>query len=176
MVAVAEPAAGDRCAGIDVADLRSLPGLTGAQVACLEDTAHGRRAASDPDTQEAAITLFNRRASGWPAAVEAALARPALANAPALAFAGVKPAYDSGRYGAVVRRAGTVWVNLDKGYDLSSKDVSYVAEFACRSSAQLALSGGDEEEGITWCERWYELAEQTGASTAPIQDLLDRLE
>ena len=167
---------GDRCEGIDIAATRSLSRLDAAQVACLQDTAMGRRGASDPEIQESAVTLYNRRADGWPAAVEAALLRPALGRAPALAFAGIKPAYDGARYGVVQRRAHTVWANLDKGYDLSSADVAFVAEYACRASAQIALAGGDSDEGVTWCERWYELAEQIGKPTAPIQDILDQLE
>jgi serine/threonine protein kinase len=166
----------DRCAGVRVEELRGLSSLSTTQTGCLEDTAHDRRHASDPDVQEAPVLLFNHRAPGWPTAVEAALGRPSLANAPALAFAGLKPAYDAGRYSAVTRRARTVWVNLDKGYDLSTADVSFVAEHACRASVQVVLSGGDPDEGVTWCGRWAELAEQAGAQTAPIQDILDQLE
>jgi hypothetical protein len=168
--------AADRCAGIRIEELRGLPSLSAAQVACLRDTAHSRRDASDPDAQEAAVLLFNHRTSGWQVAVEAALGRPGLGKAPALAFAGIKPAYDGGRYSTVVRRARTVWANLDKGYDLSTADVSFVAEHGCRASAQVALSGGDADEGFTWCERWLDLAEQSGADTAPIQDILEQIE
>ena len=167
---------GDRCAAIRIEELRGLASLSAAQVACLQDTAHGRRDASDPDAQEAAVLLFNHRATGWSAAVEAALGRPGLSKAPALSFAGIKPAYDGGRYTTVTRRGRVVWANLDKGYDLTTEDVSFVAEHACRASVQVALSGGDADEGITWCERWLELAEQSGASTAPIQDLIEQLE
>ena len=166
----------DRCAGIRIEELRGLASLGAAQVACLQDTAHSRRDASDPDAQEAAVLLFNHRTTGWQAAVEAALGRPGLGKAPALSFAGIKPAYDGGRYSVVTRRARVVWANLDKGYDLSTADVSFVAEHACRASAQVALSGGDADEGLTWCERWFDLAEQVGAPTAPIQDIIDQLE
>jgi hypothetical protein len=166
----------DSCAGYQVASLEAKSGLTPEETVCLQDTAHGRRTASDPDMQIAAVTLYNRRISGWPGAVEAALGRPSLGNAPALNFAGIKPAYDAGRYSTVMKRAKAVWRNLDKGYQLSSSDRSFVSEYACRSSAQLALSGKDPGDGITWCERWYDLAERAGKPTDPIQDLIDQLE
>ena len=169
-------APGDRCTGFDLAGLRGVTALSAAQVTCLQDTALGRQAASDPDVQEAAVTLYNRRVSDWPAAVEAALARPALANAAALNFAGIKPAYDGGRYAAVVRRATIVWTNLDKGYALSSEDVSFVAEHGCRASAQLAMGGALADDGVAWCDRWLLLTRRTGQPTGPAQDLLDELE
>ena len=167
---------GDQCAGFQVSALQGKGSLTPEETVCLQDTAHGRRSAADPDVQVAAVTLYNKRISGWPSAVEAALGRPSLGNAPALNFAGIKPAYDAGRYSTVMKRSKSVWRNLDKGYQLSSSDRSFVAEFACRSSAQLALSGKDPGDGITWCERWYDLADRAGKSTDAIQDLIDQLE
>ena len=169
-------AGGDRCAGYQIAALEGKASLTPEETVCLQDTAHGRRTAPDPDVQVAATALYNRKVSGWPSAVEAALGRPSLGNAPLLNFAGIKPAYDGGRYSTVMKRAKSVWRNLDKGYQLSSSDRSFVAEFACRSSAQLALSGKDPGDGITWCERWYDLADRAGRSTDAIQDLIDQLE
>jgi len=150
--------------------------LTDAQVACLGAIASGGREAPDSEIQEAAVALFNRRLPGWRAAVEAALKRPGLANAAALCFAGLEPAYEGGRYADAVRRAGSVWANRDKGYALSTKDVAWVAEIGCRASVQLALGGGPADDGITWCERWLALAERTGEATGPIQDLVDQLE
>lgn len=169
-------AGGDRCAGYQVTALEGKASLTPEETVCLQDTAHGRRPASDPEVQTAAVALYNKRISGWPGAVEAALGKSSLANAPALNFAGIKPAYDAGRYSTVMKRAKTIWRNLDKGYQLSSSDRSFVVEFACRSSAQLALSGKDPGDGITWCERWYDLAQRAGKPTDPIQDLIDQLE
>ena len=167
---------GDRCGGYQVAALEGKASLTPEETVCLQDTAHSRRTAADPEIQVAAVTLYNNRVPGWASAVEAALGRPSLGNAPALNFAGIKPAYDAGRYSAVMKRAKTIWRNLDKGYQLSSSDRSFVAEFACRSSAQLALSGKDPGDGITWCERWYDLAQRAGKPTDSIQDLIDQLE
>ena len=133
-------------------------------------------APSDVEVQESAIAMYNRRADGWPAAVEAALARPSLANAAALNFAGLKPAYDGRRYAATVHRAEVTWDNLDKGYALSSSDVAFVAELGCRASAQLALSGNPTDDGYAWCDRWLQLAEQAGQPTGPIEDLLEQVE
>ncbi len=173
-----EPVAsrGDRCGGYDVTALEGKASLTPEETVCLQDTALGRRTAPDPEVQVAAVALYNQRVPGWPSAVEAALGKPSLANAPALNFAGIKPAYDRGRYSTVMKRAGTIWRNLDKGYQLTSSDRSFVCEFSCRSSAQLALSGKDPGDGITWCERWYDLAQRAGKPTDPIQDLIDQLE
>jgi len=145
-------------------------------VLCLVDVAMGSTSASDPDRQIAAITLYNDRSSGWPSAVEAALKRPALKNAPPLNFAGIKPAYDHGRYATVVARANNVWRNLDKGYQLSGSDKTFLSEFACRASGQLALQGKDSANGLDWCERWLSRASKDGQDTGPIQDLIDQLE
>lgn len=171
-----EDVGGAACAGMSISALHGKASHTPEEIVCLQDTARGRLGASDPEVQEAAVTLYNHRASGWADAVEAALSRPSLANAPALNFAGLKPAYDGGRYSVVMRRASTVWSNLDKGYSLSSGDRSFVAQFACRSATQLALSGKDPGDGATWCDRWMDLARRAGEPTDPIQDLLDQLE
>ena len=166
----------DPCGTIEVLSLEGKGSLSPAETVCLQATAEGRRSAPDPEIQVAAVTLYNTRAGGWPAAVEAALKRPALKNAPALSFAGIKPAYDQGRYSTVLRRTRTVWRNLDKGYQLSGSDKTFVTEFACRSAGQLALSGNPPDDGLDWCERWLDRAERAGQDTGPIENLIDQLE
>jgi len=167
---------GDPCGTIAVLSLESKASLSPAETVCLQATADGRRSAPDPEIQVAAVTLFNTRAGGWPAAVEAALKRPALKNAPALSFAGIKPAYDQGRYGTVLTRTRNVWRNLDKGYQLGAKDKTFVTEFACRSAGQLALSGNPPDDGLDWCERWLDRASRAGQPTGPINDLISQVE
>lgn len=171
---IAEASSG--CGDVSVAELQGASKLSPADVLCLVDVAMGSTSASDPDRQIAAITLYNDKSSGWPSAVEAALKRPALKNAPPLNFAGIKPAYDNGRYGTVVARANNVWRNLDKGYQLSGKDKTFLTEFACRASGQLALQGKDPTNGLDWCERWLSRASKAGQDTGPIEDLIDQLE
>lgn len=166
----------DSCEGIVVKALENKTSLTPAETVCLQATAEGRTSASDPDVQIAAITLFNNRSGGWKGSVEAALKRPALGNAPPLNFAGIKPAYDQGRYSTVLKRARTVWRNLDKGYQLSGKDRTFVVEFACRSAGQLALSGNPPDDGLDWCERWLDVAQRAGSDTGPIEDLISQIE
>jgi hypothetical protein len=177
--AVSEPvaaASGAACEGVSARELEKSTSLTPADLLCLGDIAQGAVTASDSDRQIAAVALYNRKASGWQKAVEAALKRPSLRNAPALNFAGIKTAYDRGRYGAVVARADIVWRNLDKGYQLSDSDKTFLSEFACRSSGQLALQGNPPGSGLDWCERWMARASKAGADTGPIQDLIDQLE
>jgi len=166
----------DVCGGIVVKSLEGSSSLSPAETVCLQATAEGRTSATDPDVQVAAITLFNNRAGGWKGAVEAALKRPALGNAPPLNFAGIKPAYDQGRYSTVLKRSRTVWRNLDKGYQLSGKDRGFVVEFACRSAGQLALSGNPPDDGLDWCERWLDVAQRSGGAVGPIEDLISQLE
>ena len=167
---------GDVCAGVDVASLASAASLTSDQTTCLVATAKGQRPAPDPEVQAAAVALFNHKASGWSGAVEAALGRPALKNAPALNFAGLKPAYDRGRYPTVLARSRIVWRNMDKGTQWTRSDRVFVTEFACRSSAQLAMSGDPPGDGLDWCERWLDAAERAGTDTSAIQDLIDQVE
>ena len=177
--AVSEPvavASGDGCEGVSASELEKASSLSPADLLCLADIAQGTVTSSDTDRQIAAVALYNRKASGWPAAVEAALTRPSLRNAPALNFAGIKTAYDRGRYGTVVARADVVWRNLDKGYQLSAGDKTFLTEFACRSAGQLALQGDSPGSGLDWCERWFARASKAGADTGPIQDLIDQLE
>jgi len=164
------------CDDVSPGELEKAASLNPSDVLCLGDIARGVTTASDADRQVAAIALYNHKASGWPAAVEAALKRPGLRNAPALNFAGIKPAYDGSRYGAVVSRANVVWRNLDKGYQLSSGDKTFLTEFACRASGQLALAGNAPDAGLDWCERWLARASKAGQDTGPIQDLIDQLE
>lgn len=169
-------AAGGGCEGVTPGELEKAASLQPKEILCLSDIAKGVLAASDADRQVAAIALYNHKASGWPAAVEAALKRPNLRNAPALNFAGIKPAYDGGQYGTVVSRADRVWKNLGKGYQLSGQDKSFLVEFACRAAGQLALQGDAPGSGLDWCERWYARASKAGQDTGPIQDLIDQLE
>jgi hypothetical protein len=136
----------------------------------------GKRQASDPEVQIAALVMFNTRSSGWPNSVDFALKRSGLKNSPLLNLAGIKPAYDKGRYGTVLNRAKRVWKNLDKGYQLSSKDRGFVLEFACRSAGQLALGGKPANRGLDWCERWLDHAERAGQDTTVALDLIDKLE
>lgn len=166
----------DPCGSMAVLSLESKTSLSPGETVCLQATADGRRSAPDPEIQVAAVTLFNNRAGGWPAAVEAALKRPALENAPSLSFAGIKPAYDQGRYSTVLSRTRNVWRNLDKGYQLSGSDRTFVTEFACRSAGQLALSGNPPDDGLDWCERWLDRAQRAGQPTGPIDDLISQLE
>jgi hypothetical protein len=126
--------------------------------------------------QTAAVALYNAKATGWQAAVEAALSRGALANAPMLNFAGIKPAYDRGGYADVLVRARNVWKNLDKGYQLPGGDRSFLVEFACRSAGQLALQGKRPSDGLDWCERWRDRAGKAGQPTQEIEDLVRQVE
>lgn len=171
--APAEPVATASC---DVMALEDATSLSAADVACLQGVATGAMGASDPERQVAAITLYNRRAAGWGPAVEAALSRPALANAPLLNFAAIKPAYDARRYGDVLARSRTVWRNLGKGYQLGGADKTFLVEFACRSAGQLALGGKPPTDGLDWCERWLERAESAGQDTAAAEALIEQLE
>ena len=164
------------CEDISVSELEKAASLSPADVLCLGEIARGAITSADTERQIAAVALYNHKATGWPAAVEAALKRPSLRNAPALNFAGIKTAYDRGQYLAVVKRADVVWRNLEKGYQLSGSDKTFLSEFACRSAGQLALQGDSPSSGLDWCERWLARASSTGADTGPIQDLIDQLE
>ncbi len=175
----AEPVAAASSSGCDRAsasELEKAASLTPSDLLCLADIALGSVDSSDADRQIAAIALYNRKASGWQKAVEAVLKRPSLKNAPALNFAGIKTAYDRGSYPAVVARANVVWRNLDKGYQLSASDKTFLTEFACRAAGQSALQGSAPGSGLDWCERWMARASKAGTDTGPIQDLIDQLE
>ncbi len=165
------------CGGMDITALGNKASLSAGELSCLKAVAAAGSGYSDPDVQTAAVSLFNAKASGWPKSVEAALKRGGLKNAPRLNFAGVKPAYDGGRYSTVLSRSRKVWSGLKSGLALSSKERAFVAEYACRSAGQLVLSGKSApNDGLDWCERWLDLAERSGGSTAEIEDLIEQVE
>jgi len=164
------------CAGIDIPSLEDKGSLSGAEKSCLMDAAAGKVGASDPDIQIAVITLYNQKAPGWQKAVESALSRKNLANAPNLNLAGIKPAYDGKKYGTVIKRSDVVWRNLNKGYALSAEQRTFLAEFACRSALQLHLMQKPNSRGFDWCERWRSRLAKTGGSTSEVDDILDQLE
>ena len=166
----------DNCAGITIPGIEGKGKLSANEQTCLKDTAMGKRQASDTDVQTAAIALYNARVSGWEKAVEKALKKPSLGNAPQLNFAGIKAAYSNGSYGMTLKRARTVWRNLDKGYQLSGSDKTFVVEFGCRASGQLALNGKPPSDGLDWCERWLDRAERAGQDTSAIEDLISQVE
>jgi hypothetical protein len=166
----------DSCQGIAIDGLQNKSILRAGDLNCVRDTLSGKRQATDPEVQVAALAMFNTRSSGWPASVDFALKRPALKNSPLLNFAGIKPAYDKGRYSTVLIRAKRVWQNLGKGYQLSSKDRGFLLEFSCRSAGQLALGGKPPNDGLDWCERWLDHAERAGQNTTVALDLIDKLE
>lgn len=157
-----EPKAAN-CGGAGVDALAEKASLSPGEVQCLADLASGRVSAPDSDVQTAAIALYNRRSAGWQDAVEKALGRPGLKNAAALNQAGIAPAYNGQRFEAVLTRSRAVWSNLDKGYQVDAKARSFVAEHACRSAVQLQKSGKSVGDGLTWCERWLDLATKVGA-------------
>jgi hypothetical protein len=169
-------AGADPCRGIAIDGLQNKSSLAAAELNCLRDTLTGKRQATDPEVQVAALAMFNTRSSGWPKSVDFALKRSGLKNSPLLNFAGIKPAYDKGRYGTVLSRSKRVWKNLGKGYQLSSTDRGFLLEFACRSAGQLALGGKPPNDGLDWCERWLDHAERAGQSTTVALDLIDKLE
>ncbi len=166
----------DRCQGITIDGLQNKSSLGAGELNCIRDTLSGERQATDPEVQVAALAMFNTRSSGWPKSVDFALKRSGLKNSPLLNFAGIKPAYDKGRYSTVLSRAKRVWKNLGKGYQLSSTDRGYLLEFSCRSAGQLALGGKPPNDGLDWCERWLDHAERAGQNTTVALDLIDKLE
>jgi hypothetical protein len=131
---------------------------------------------TDSEVQVAALEAFNKRERGWKKSVGRALQRPGLKNSPLLNFAGISPAYNSGRYSLVLHRARIVWKNLGKGYQLGSKERGFLLEYSCRSAGQLALGGKPANDGLDWCERWLDHAERSGQSTVEAQNLIDELE
>ena len=164
------------CKGIDIGALDNKGSLSDAEKTCLMDAARGKAEASDPDIQVAVIVLFNQKVPGWQKAVEAALSRKNLANAPNLNFAGIKPAYDGAKYATVIKRSDVVWRNLKKGYALSGEQRTFLSEFACRSALQLHLMQKPNDRGFDWCERWRSRLSKSGGSTAEVDDILDQLE
>ncbi len=168
--------ASPNCAGLSIEGMEKKATLSAKEASCAMDTAKGTTNASDAVVQTAAIALYNTKASGWASAVEAALGRSALSNAPPLNFAGIKPAYDKSRYGTVLQRSRKVWRNLGKGYQLTGSDKDFLVEYSCRSAGQLALSGKPPSDGIDWCERWLDRAERSGGSVDEVEDLIRQLE
>ena len=164
------------CAGIDIAALEDKSALSGAEKSCAMDAAMGRAGVSEPEVQVAVISLYNSKATGWQKAVEAALSRKNLANAPNLNLAGIKPAYDGKQYATVIKRADIVWRNLSKGYALSGEQRTFLTEFACRSALQLHLMQKPHSRGFDWCERWRSRVGKAGGSTSEVDDILDQLE
>ncbi|HCP48509.1 MAG TPA: hypothetical protein DIU15_20900 [Deltaproteobacteria bacterium] len=167
---------GGECAGLQIAGMEQKASLSKSEVSCLLAAATGQVSASDADRQTAAVALYNAKVSGWPKAVEAALSQPSLRNAPALNFAGLKPAYDAGRYSTVLQRADRVWTNFKrKGYQLSASDKTFVLEYSCRSAFQLHQTGKTPEKGVEWCEGWLDRLERAGADMSQAQDIYDQL-
>ncbi len=165
------------CEGLEVTALATKGSLSTGELGCLVAVAKAGSGYADPDVQTAAVTLYNTKSAGWTGAVESALKRPGLRNAPRLNFAGIKPAYDGGQFQAVVARAKAAYRGHTNGFSLSGKERSYVFEFACRASAQLVLAGKSAPpDGLTWCERWMELAAAAGQHTDEIDDLMMKLE
>ena len=164
------------CKGIDIAALEHKGALSGPDKACLMDAARGKVGATDPNIQIAVITLYNQKVPGWQKAVEAALSRKNLTNAPNLNLAGIKPAYDGKRYSTVIKRSDVVWRNLNKGYALSAEQRTFLAEFACRSALQLSLMQKPNSRGFDWCERWRSRLSKSGAPTSEVDDIIDQLE
>ena len=170
------PGNSQACKGITISSLESKPKLSGSEITCATDAAHGRAGVSSSDVQSAAIALRNQRAKGWADAVEAALKQGSNGNAPLLNFAGIEHAYNQRRYVTVLRRARVVWQNRGKGYQFTDKDLDFIVEFSCRSAGQLALAGKPSDAGLDWCERWLDRAESAGKPTQQIEDLIRQVE
>ena len=166
----------DPCVGVQFEGIENKRSLNSTELSCLRDTVAGKRETDDVEVQVAALALHNTRSSGWQKSVEKALKRSGLKNSPLLNFAAIKPAYDRGRYKAVLKRARKVWRNIGKGYQLDRNDRGFLVEYSCRAAGQLALSGEPANDGLDWCERWLDHAERSGQGTAAILDLIDQLE
>ena len=126
--------------------------------------------------QVAAIGLYNARDARWQKAVEHALSYSELRHSPNLNFAGLKPAYDRGKYSTVISRANVVWNNLDKGYRLDDDDRTFVAEFACRSGVQIHMGGTVSADHDRWCRIWVDRLSREGKPTDEAQSLLEQVE
>ena len=126
--------------------------------------------------QVAAVGLYNAKDERWQKAVEHALSYSELRHSPNLNFAGLKPAYDRGKYSTVISRANVVWNNLDKGYRLDDDDRTFVSEFACRSGVQLHMGGTVSADHDRWCRIWVDRLSREGKPTDEAQGLLEQVE
>ena len=168
------------CDGHDVRRVarRGQP-FTDGELGCMRDVALDHEPLEIDDftaIQEATIGLVNARDGNWQQAVERSLSYSELRNSPNLNFAGITPAYNQGRYSTVISRANCVWSNLDKGYALSAKDRTFVAEFACRSGVQLHMQGQISPDHERWCRIWTDRLEHEGADATEARGLLEQVE
>jgi len=185
-VNVEPPSAGDlgtrpaACSGIDVRVVSQRgTALSSSELACLRGVAldHAPLAIDDfTDLQMATIGLVNARDAQWPQAVERSLSYSELRNSPTLNFAGITPAFNEGRYPAVLQRANSVWSNLDKGYRLSAADRTFVAEYACRAGVQLHMQGQLSDDHERWCRIWVDRLQHEGGDASEALGLLERVE
>jgi len=178
--AAVAPSGSTACNGVDLrgAGSRGAP-YSDDEMACFRDTALNLEpldVSEFTDIQVAAIGLYNVKDGQWQKGIERALSYSELRNAPNLNFAGIKPAYDQGRYSNVVKRCDVVWSNLDKGYRLSNKDRTYVAEFACRAGVQLHMQGTISANHERWCRIWTERLQHEGGDATEAQRLLEQVE
>ena len=178
--AAVAPSGSTACKDIDLRGVgsRGAPYNDG-ELACFRDTALNLEpldVSEFTDIQVAAIGLYNVKDRQWQKGVERALSYSELLNAPNLNFAGIKPAYDQGRYSTVVKRCNVVWNNLDKGYRLSNSDRTYVAEFACRAGVQNHMQGTISADHERWCRIWTERLAHEGADATEAQRLLEQVE
>jgi eukaryotic-like serine/threonine-protein kinase len=169
------------CEGLDEVDsfVRRGQPFSQAETACLRFTALTQDPLAVSDftaMQIAAVGLYNARDGEWSKAVERALSFSELSNAPNLNFAGIKPAYDGSRYGVVLTRADVVWRNLDKGYQLSDDDCTFVSEFACRAGVQRHLQGTQSTDHDRWCRIWGDRLQREGKDATEAHDLLAQVE
>jgi len=177
-----DPVSNDRptsCAGLNLEVVAQKGQLSGSETTCLRDMAlkYEPLAVSDfTAIQVAVLGLYNARDPQWQSAVERALSYSELQYSPRLNFAGLKPAYDQGRYGTVVRRANTVWTNLDKGLRLTAADRTFVSEFACRAGVQLHLQGQTSDDPERWCSIWVDRLEHEGSDASEARSLLEQVE
>lgn len=172
-----DPGAAAKCAGMDITTLAGKAALADGEVSCLVAATGKDSGFAEADVQTAAIALYNVKASGWAKAVEDALARSGLKNAPRLNLAGIKSAYDGGKHATVLVRARATWKGMTNGFALSTAERTFVTEFACRASGQLVLGGKDTpSDALEWCERWLDLANRAGAPTGEIEDLIRQVE
>ena len=179
--APASPSGPDPCASVPDVSVAVSSGssLDGDALACVRYLAleHDPLEVEDfTRMQVAAVGLYNVRDAQWSTGVERALSYSELRNSPNLNFAGLKPAYDRGSYGAVIARANVVWNNLDKGYRLSDDDCTFVAEFACRAGVQRHMAGTTSADHDRWCRIWADRLEREGKDATVAQELLQQVE
>lgn len=178
-----EAPAADRpptCGGIDLRAVaqRGTP-FSSEELSCLRDVAldlEPLEVDDFTDMQMATIGLVNARDGRWQKAVERSLSYSELRNSPTLNFAGITPAYNDGRYAAVLDRADSVWANLDKGYRLSARDRTFVAEYACRAGVQLHMEGQLSPRHERWCRIWVDRLEHEGGDATEARSLLQQVE